>query len=93
MILGLLGGVVVLLVLFVLTAATAYAIIFWPISIPLFILWFRWMIKREQKRQLNYKLYASPEQKARDARSLARIHADNEYMSRVRAREKGKYPR
>ena len=93
MILGLLGGLVVLLVIFAFFYAMSLAVTFWFISIPLFIVWFRWIYKREQRRQRNYNLYATPEQKARDQRTLDSFHADNARRAQARAREKAMYKR
>ena len=51
MIVDLFAGFLIICLLIAYFYVMSLAITFWFISIPLFILWFWWMLKREQKRQ------------------------------------------
>lgn len=87
MILDLLAGFIIICLLILFAAALSVAITYWFISIPLFILWFRWAYKREQRRQRNI----PPQEQARQDRDLARWRAGVTKDQEAKARRKAMY--
>jgi Ca2+/Na+ antiporter len=91
MILGILGGLVIILCMIVVMYAFSLAIQFWFLSIPLFILWCYWIVKREKQRQINVKLHTTPYEQSMQDRNLALLHRQNDLFKNAKAREKARY--
>lgn len=81
MILGLLGALVIILVAFAMAYAISLAITFWFIALPLFIVWFWWLLRREKKR---VRKPLSPQAQ----KSLDKWRAENAAAKRWREHEK-----
>jgi uncharacterized membrane protein len=90
MILDLLAGFIIICLLIAYFYVMSLAITFWFISIPLFILWFYWMLKREGERQQRRERNTTPEEKAREQFNLNLWRAMNDREKQAREREKAR---
>jgi ABC-type bacteriocin/lantibiotic exporter with double-glycine peptidase domain len=90
MILDLLAGFIIICLLIAYFYVMSLAITFWFISIPLFILWFYWMLKREGERQKRRERNTTPEEKAREQRDLNLWRAQDDMFRQAKAREKAR---
>lgn len=89
MIVDIFAAFLIIWILILFAAGFSLAITYWFISIPLFILWVRWLHKREQRRQRNM----TPEERARSDRDLALWRADVDKEQAAKARRKALYRR
>ena len=90
MILDLLAGFIIICLLIAYFYVMSLAITFWFISIPLFIIWFYWMLKHEGERQRRRERNTTPEEKAREQRDLNLWRAQDDMFRRAKEREKAR---
>ena len=90
MILDLLAGFIIICLLIAMAYALSLALTFWFISVPLFIVWFVWILKREGERQQRRERNATPDEKYREKRDLNLWRAQEDMFRQAKAREKAR---
>lgn len=78
MILGLFGGLIIIIICLFMALASAFAVNFWIIFVPLFLLWFVIIYNRERTRQKN----VTPQERAQIQKYADLLQQQNEMFKR-----------